>query len=139
MPSSQPITRHAFLHGAIASLPLSLAVAPWGLLAGSMAIEANLSPWQGQGLSAIVFAGAAQLVAIGMLNGGASLLAILYIIIRAARNTWWIWGSIVSIVFAALMVMVSAPVLPTRDSMLPSSVRVEAPPKVSLSAPAPSV
>lgn len=77
MPSSQPITRHAFLHGAIASLPLSLAVAPWGLLAGSMAIEANLSPWQGQGLSAIVFAGAAQLVAIGMLKGGASLLSIL--------------------------------------------------------------
>ena len=77
MPSSQPITRHALLHGAIASLPLSLAVAPWGLLAGSMAIEANLSPWQGQGLSAIVFAGAAQLVAIGMLKGGASLLSIL--------------------------------------------------------------
>ncbi|MBA1198938.1 AzlC family ABC transporter permease [Pseudomonas plecoglossicida] len=77
MPSSQPITRHAFLHGAFASLPLSLAVAPWGLLAGSMAIEANLSPWQGQGLSAIVFAGAAQLVAIGMLKGGASLLSIL--------------------------------------------------------------
>ena len=77
MPSSQPITRHAFLHGDVASLPLSLAVAPWGLLAGSMAIEANLTPWQGQGLSAIVFAGAAQLVAIGMLKGGASLLAIL--------------------------------------------------------------
>jgi len=71
------IARQAFLHGAIAILPLSLAVAPWGLLAGSMAIEANLSPWQGQGLSAIVFAGAAQLVAIGMLKGGANLASIL--------------------------------------------------------------
>ncbi len=58
-------------------MPLSLAVAPWGLLAGSMAIEANLTAWQGQGLSAIVFAGAAQLVAIGMLKAGASLLSIL--------------------------------------------------------------
>ncbi|RAS33951.1 4-azaleucine resistance probable transporter AzlC [Pseudomonas sp. URMO17WK12:I5] len=77
MPSSPPVARQAFLHGAIAILPLSLAVAPWGLLAGSMAIEANLSAWQGQGLSAIVFAGAAQLVAIGMLKGGASLLSIL--------------------------------------------------------------
>ncbi|AVF57750.1 MULTISPECIES: AzlC family ABC transporter permease [Pseudomonas] len=74
MPS---IARHAFLQGAIAILPLSLAVAPWGLLAGSMAIAANLSAWEGQGLSAIVFAGAAQLVAIGMLKSGASLASIL--------------------------------------------------------------
>ncbi len=43
---------------------------------------------------------------IGLLIGSL-FLAILYIIIRAARNTWWIWGSIVSIVFAALMVMVA--------------------------------
>jgi STE24 endopeptidase len=43
---------------------------------------------------------------IGLLIGSI-FLAILYIIIRAARNTWWIWGSIVSIVFAALMVMVA--------------------------------
>lgn len=77
MPHSPNIARQAFLRGAIAILPLSLAVAPWGLLAGSMAIEANLSAWEGQGLSAIVFAGAAQLVAIGMLKGGANLASIL--------------------------------------------------------------
>ncbi|MDZ5602522.1 AzlC family ABC transporter permease [Pseudomonas sp. RP23018S] len=75
--STLPAARHAFFQGAIAIVPLSLAVAPWGLLAGSMAIEAQLSPWQSQGLSAIVFAGAAQLVAIGMLKAGASLLSIL--------------------------------------------------------------
>ncbi|WP_459208337.1 AzlC family ABC transporter permease [Pseudomonas sp. MLB6B] len=69
--------RTAFLGGSVAILPLSLAVAPWGLLAGSMAIEAELSGWQAQGLSAIVFAGAAQLVAIGMLKSGAGLLSIL--------------------------------------------------------------
>ncbi|WAH55604.1 AzlC family ABC transporter permease [Pseudomonas silvicola] len=71
------LPRHAFLRGAAAIVPLSLATAPWGLLAGSMAIEANLTPLQGQGLSAIVFAGAAQLVAIGMLKGGAGVLSIL--------------------------------------------------------------
>ena len=75
--SNPPFARQAFIQGAIAILPLSLAVAPWGLLAGSMAIEANLSPWEGQGLSAIVFAGAAQLVAIGMIKGGANLFSIL--------------------------------------------------------------
>lgn len=75
--TSPPLARVAFLKGAIAILPLSLAVAPWGLLAGSMAIEANLTPLEGQGLSAIVFAGAAQLVAIGMIKGGANLFSIL--------------------------------------------------------------
>ncbi|SEN56231.1 Predicted branched-chain amino acid permease (azaleucine resistance) [Pseudomonas sp. ok272] len=76
MPDSS-LPRTAFLRGAIAVMPLSLATAPWGLLAGSMAIEANLTPLQGQGLSSIVFAGAAQLVAIGMLKGGAGIFSIL--------------------------------------------------------------
>ncbi len=74
---SASLARTAYLQGSIACIPLSLAVAPWGLLAGSMAIEANLTPLEGQGLSAIVFAGAAQLVAIGMLKGGANLFSIL--------------------------------------------------------------
>ncbi|WP_456022409.1 AzlC family ABC transporter permease [Pseudomonas protegens] len=75
--SDSVMPRSAFLRGAVAIMPLSLATAPWGLLAGSMAIEANLTPLQGQGLSSIVFAGAAQLVAIGMLKGGAGIFSIL--------------------------------------------------------------
>src|SRR5476651_2710205 len=75
--SNSLMPRSAFLRGAAAIMPLSLATAPWGLLAGSMAIEANLTPLQGQGLSSIVFAGAAQLVAIGMLKGGAGVFSIL--------------------------------------------------------------
>ena len=76
--TAHDLPRQAFLRGAVAILPLSLAVAPWGLLAGSMAIEANLTPAEGQGLSAIVFAGAAQLVAIGMLKGGAGFFSIIF-------------------------------------------------------------
>ncbi|MGP5570482.1 AzlC family ABC transporter permease [Pseudomonas helleri] len=75
MPTSLP--RVAFIRGAIACLPLTLACAPWGLLAGSTAIDAQLTPMQAQGLSLFVFAGAAQLVAIGMIKGGASALSIL--------------------------------------------------------------
>ena len=75
MPTSLP--RVAFTRGAIACLPLTLACAPWGLLAGSTAIDAQLTPMQAQGLSLFVFAGAAQLVAIGMIKGGASALSIL--------------------------------------------------------------
>jgi 4-azaleucine resistance transporter AzlC len=74
MPTALP--HYAFARGAIAVIPLSLACAPWGLLAGSMAIDAQFTPVQAQGLSAIVFAGAAQLVAIGMVKSGASLISI---------------------------------------------------------------
>lgn len=73
---SAALPHYAFARGAIAVIPLSLACAPWGLLAGSMAIDAQFTPLQAQGLSAIVFAGAAQLVAIGMVKSGASLISI---------------------------------------------------------------
>ncbi|PJG60753.1 AzlC family ABC transporter permease [Aeromonas cavernicola] len=63
--------------GALAMLPLSVAVLPWGLLAGSLAIDNGLSPLEGQAMSAILFAGAAQLAAIGLIKGGAGLLTLL--------------------------------------------------------------
>ncbi len=52
-------------------LPLSVAVIPWGILAGSAAINAGLSVMQAVGMSALVFAGAAQLVSLSMLMTGA--------------------------------------------------------------------
>lgn len=36
---------------------------------------------------------------------GSVFLAILYVIIRVAKNTWWIWGSLVSVALAALLIM----------------------------------
>lgn len=59
--------------GVLAALPLSIAVIPWGILAGSYAIDAGLSHWQAQAMSAILFAGSAQLVAIGMFKAGVGL------------------------------------------------------------------
>jgi 4-azaleucine resistance transporter AzlC len=67
----------AFHQGAFAVVPLSLACAPWGLLVGSLAINAHMTPLESQGFSVIVFAGAAQLVAIGMIKNGASIISIL--------------------------------------------------------------
>nr|WP_245595574.1 AzlC family ABC transporter permease [Ferrimonas kyonanensis] len=61
------------MRGALAMLPLTLAVIPWGFLAGSAAIEAGLSPLQSQAMSAVVFAGAAQIAAIGMIKAGVGL------------------------------------------------------------------
>jgi 4-azaleucine resistance transporter AzlC len=45
-------------------LPISLAVVPWGILCGSLAINVGLTPLQAQLMSLLVFAGAAQLAAL---------------------------------------------------------------------------
>ncbi|WP_443088482.1 AzlC family ABC transporter permease [Vibrio sp. LaRot3] len=66
-----------FLQGSVAMFPLSVAVIPWGLLAGSYAIESGLSVLESQALSAILFAGSAQLVAIGMIKTGVGLATML--------------------------------------------------------------
>lgn len=67
----------AWLSGALAVMPLSIAVIPWGILAGSLALDAGLSVLESQAMSAIVFAGAAQLVAVGMIKAGMGMGSIL--------------------------------------------------------------
>lgn len=59
------------------SLPLSLAMIPWGILAGSLAIETGLSPLQAQAMSLLMFAGAAQLGALNLLQVASPMLTIL--------------------------------------------------------------
>ncbi|MFM2479984.1 AzlC family ABC transporter permease [Celerinatantimonas sp. YJH-8] len=66
-----------FLQGALAVTPLSIAVIPWGLLAGSFAVGIGLDLFQSQALSAIVFAGSAQLIATGLIHAGSGLVTIL--------------------------------------------------------------
>lgn len=58
-------------------LPLSIAVVPWGILAGSLAVEAGLVDVQAQAVSAIIFAGSVQLVGMGLIKAGASLSTLL--------------------------------------------------------------
>ncbi len=67
----------AWFSGALAVMPLSIAVIPWGILAGSLALDAGLSVLESQAMSAIVFAGAAQLVAVGMIKAGMGISSIL--------------------------------------------------------------
>jgi STE24 endopeptidase len=58
---------------------------------------------------------------------GSIFLTILYVIIRAARKTWWIWGSAVTIAFAAVMSMLYpvyiAPLFNTSTPMEQSELR----------------
>lgn len=66
-----------FFTGVVNMLPLCLSVVPWGILAGSMAVQAGLTLPQSIGMSAILFAGAAQLVTLGLLLSGASIPAMI--------------------------------------------------------------
>ncbi|HEX8899587.1 M48 family metallopeptidase [Vitreimonas sp.] len=58
---------------------------------------------------------------------GSIFIAILYVIIRAARNTWWIWGSAVTLVFIAIMGMIApvfiSPLFNTYTPMEQSELR----------------
>ncbi len=58
-------------------MPLSLACIPWGILTGSLAIEVGLSPAQAMCMSLLVFAGAAQIAGLNMLQLASPLLSIL--------------------------------------------------------------
>lgn len=65
-------------------------------------------------------------LAIGVVIGSI-FLTVLYVIIRAARKTWWIWGSVVTVAFAAVMSMLYpvyiAPLFNTSTPMEQSELR----------------
>ena len=65
-----------FLTGCRDELPLQFGCVPFGLLYGIAAINAGIAPWLAQLGSAIVFAGASQLVIVQMLTAGAAALPI---------------------------------------------------------------
>ncbi|OTG87592.1 branched-chain amino acid ABC transporter permease [Acinetobacter sp. ANC 4558] len=67
----------SFKSGVRDMLPLSLAVIPWAIMAGSLAMTAGLSIGQSIAMSALVFAGAAQIMSLSMLMADASSMSIL--------------------------------------------------------------
>lgn len=76
-----------FWLGALHIIPLCLAVFPWGVLTGSMAVSQGFTPLQSIGLSVFLFAGAAQLVTISMVAAGSSFVAIcLTILVITAQH-----------------------------------------------------
>jgi 4-azaleucine resistance transporter AzlC len=59
-------TRDDFRDGVITIAPLELAGTPFGLIFGAAAVAAGLSPWDAIIMSATVFAGTAQFLAVGL-------------------------------------------------------------------------
>ncbi len=58
----------AFRRGMLATLPLAPGVIAFGLLYGMMARQLGFRPWEALAMSALVHAGSAQFVALGMWN-----------------------------------------------------------------------
>lgn len=59
------------------SFAMAVGILPFGLIFGTLAGAAGLTLWQAFGMSALVYAGSAQLVVLSLLGSGASLLVIL--------------------------------------------------------------
>lgn len=76
-PLAAPRTWRADLRdGALASVPLWLGAIPFGVIYAASAVAAGLTPAQTLAMSLLVFAGAAQFTAVGMVAGGAAPAAI---------------------------------------------------------------
>ena len=60
----------AFLEGAKDTIPMIVGAIPFGIIFGAVAVTSGLSPWAAVGMSALVFAGSAQFIAIGMVSQG---------------------------------------------------------------------
>ncbi|PIE45208.1 MAG: branched-chain amino acid ABC transporter permease [Gammaproteobacteria bacterium] len=71
------MTKKRFLQAVIDAIPLGVSVTPWGILFGSLAIQAGLSAWQGQLMSLLVFAGAAQMSGVAIMGAGGNLSSLL--------------------------------------------------------------
>ncbi|MCL5778182.1 AzlC family ABC transporter permease [Limibaculum sp. FT325] len=77
-------SRRGFLAGVWAALPVLLAVAPFGLIFGTLAAEAGFDLAQTMAFTSLVVAGASQLAALQLLSDGAP--AIVAIITGAVVN-----------------------------------------------------
>ena len=64
--------------GILAMMPLNLAVLPWGILCGSLAIQHNFTVLEAILMPALVFAGSVQLVVIELINDNVPLATILF-------------------------------------------------------------
>ena len=71
-------TRRGFLSGAWATLPILMAVAPFGLIFGALATKAGLDPVEAMSMTSLVVAGASQLAALQlMVDDAPALMAVL--------------------------------------------------------------
>lgn len=64
------------LAGARDTLPMIIGALPFGLIFGTLSAAGPLSPWHGQLMSLLVFAGSAQFIALGLVAGHTGMVVI---------------------------------------------------------------
>lgn len=64
-----PSARHDFVTGMRSCLPVVVAAAPFGLLFGALAVDTGMSLFETVLMSATIYAGASQMVGIGLFGG----------------------------------------------------------------------
>ena len=69
--------KNEFLNGMRATIPLLLGAFPFGLIYGALAVSSGLSAKAALAMSAFVFAGSAQFIAVGLIAAGAPILIII--------------------------------------------------------------
>lgn len=74
-------SRHPVAEGVVRALGIASGLAPMGLLFGAAAASAGFTPLAAVVLSGLVFAGGAQFAAVGMAATGASVLAIVLLVL----------------------------------------------------------
>lgn len=71
--ATEPTRRSELVAGIRATTPLIVGAIPFGIIYGALATTAGLSPAATLSMSAFVFAGSAQFIAVGLVEAGASL------------------------------------------------------------------
>ncbi|GLX80000.1 branched-chain amino acid ABC transporter permease [Thalassotalea insulae] len=72
------LAKRVMIKGVLDILPLNLAVLPWGILCGSLAIQRDFTALEALLMPLLVFAGSAQLVATELIGANAPLATILF-------------------------------------------------------------
>lgn len=83
-------SREGYVAGLRDVAPMMLGVAPFATITGVAAVGVGMTPWEAIGMSAIVFAGAAQLAGIALIGDGASwAVAVLTVFMINLRHTMY--------------------------------------------------
>ncbi len=77
-PPSPATPAREWLHGVRDTVPMLVGAAPFGLIFGTLAAGSGLSGAGAMAMSAFVFAGSAQFIALTLLASGAGLLVIVF-------------------------------------------------------------
>src|SRR6185295_9093673 len=77
VPMRAHFSRPAFLEGVRDMVPVLIGIVPFGMVCGIAAISAGASSFAAMAMSAIMFSGAAQIIAAQLLAAGAPLMVII--------------------------------------------------------------